>query len=110
MSPLLKAESISKSFAGVLALRDVSFELQAGEVHALIGENGAGKSTLIRILAGAFALDYGRVQMYGRAIEHNDPLTAMVHVNEAIYQLPALYPYHTSADTIALGRERDKLR
>ena len=109
MSPLLKAESISKSFAGVRALRDVSFELQAGEVHALIGENGAGKSTLIRILAGAFAQDSGRIEMDGRAIENNDPLTAKAHGIAAIYQQPALFPDLTVAENIALGLEGGSL-
>ncbi len=50
---LLSAASISKSFAGVRALDDVSFDLRPGEVHALVGENGAGKSTLIKVITGA---------------------------------------------------------
>ena len=109
MNPLLKAESISKSFSGVHALRDVSFELQAGEVHAVIGENGAGKSTLIRILAGAFAPDGGHIEIDGRVIERNDPLTAKENGIAAIYQQPALFPDLTVAENIAIGLERGGL-
>ncbi len=101
----LQANSISKSFAGVHALKNVSFELRAGEVHALVGENGAGKSTLIRILAGAIAPDSGSVVMDGRTVEHNDPLRAKQLGIAAIYQQPALFPDLTVAENIAMGME-----
>lgn len=103
--PLLNAVSISKSFAGVHALKNVSFEARAGEVHALIGENGAGKSTLIRILAGAVAPDSGSIEIDGRMVEHSDPLTAKTLGIAAIYQQPALFPDLTVAENIALGAE-----
>ena len=62
---LLEASGIYKSFAGVQALKGVSFELRAGEVHALIGENGAGKSTLIKIITGAVTADSGTLRVRG---------------------------------------------
>lgn len=102
---LLKAISISKSFAGVQALKDVSFEVRAGEVHALVGENGAGKSTLIRILAGAIAPDSGSVEIDGEILERSDPLVAKSRGIAAIYQQPALFPDLTVAENIALGIE-----
>jgi ABC-type sugar transport system ATPase subunit len=57
--PLLAASLITKSYAGVRALSNVSFDLHEGEVHALVGENGAGKSTLIKVMTGAVAADSG---------------------------------------------------
>jgi rhamnose transport system ATP-binding protein len=107
--PLLRASAIFKSFSGAHALKGVSFDVRAGEVHALIGENGAGKSTLIRILAGAIAPDSGTLEMNGRTIGTIDPLTAKSLGIAAIYQQPALFPDLTVAENIALGVERGGL-
>ena len=77
---LLKAEHITKSFAGVHALRDASFELRPGEVHALVGENGAGKSTLIRVFTGAVIPDSGEILLDGTKIAENSPsISPRVH-------------------------------
>jgi rhamnose transport system ATP-binding protein len=103
---LLRANHISKSYAGVQALKDVSFELRAGEVHALIGENGAGKSTLIKIITGAIAADSGVIEVNGEAIAHNSPRLAKALGIAAIYQQPALFADLTVAENIALGLEQ----
>ncbi|RKX88192.1 MAG: D-xylose ABC transporter ATP-binding protein, partial [Spirochaetes bacterium] len=65
MSKLLQMNGISKSFPGVRALSNVSFDLQKGEVHALVGENGAGKSTLMKILSGMYQADEGEIELNG---------------------------------------------
>ena len=67
---LLLMEGIDKTFPGVHALDQATFELKAGEVHALVGENGAGKSTLMKILAGVYAKDGGRILYQGKEVEH----------------------------------------
>jgi rhamnose transport system ATP-binding protein len=105
MDSLCKATSIKKSFGGVVALRGVSFELVAGEVHALIGENGAGKSTLIKITTGAHQPDDGTLALGGEIVTHNDPQKARSLGVAAIYQQPALFPDLTVAENIALGLE-----
>src|SRR5579871_6632206 len=66
--PLLSATAITKSFAGVQALKGVDFELREGEVHALIGENGAGKSTLIKVMTGAIVPDSGTLALNGQVL------------------------------------------
>jgi rhamnose transport system ATP-binding protein len=103
--PLLKATELTKSYAGVQALRDASFELRAGEVHALIGENGAGKSTLVKIITGAVQPDSGEVELEGLPIVQNSPGVAKDLGIAAIYQQPALFPELSVAENIALGIE-----
>jgi len=102
---LLKLSGITKSFAGVHALRGVSFDLRAGEVHALVGENGAGKSTLIKVVTGAHAPDDGTMEVRGQLIETNDPVRSRALGIAAIYQQPALFPDLTVAENVAIGLE-----
>ena len=104
-APLIEATGVAKSFAGVRALRGVSFELRAGEVHALIGENGAGKSTLIKVMTGAVTADSGVLRVGGTVVAHNDPAVARSLGIAAIYQQPALFPHLTVAENIALALE-----
>jgi rhamnose transport system ATP-binding protein len=102
---LLQARNISKSYDGVDALRGVSFELLAGEVHALIGENGAGKSTLIKIITGAVQSYSGEIEFDGKPITNNSPAFSKSIGIAAIYQQPALFPELTVAENIAIGLE-----
>ena len=103
---LLELRDLVKSFGGVRALDGVSFELRAGEVHALLGENGAGKSTLIRVVAGAHRPDSGAFRVDGKALERVDPMQARALGIAVIYQQPALFPDLSVAENIALGREK----
>ena len=105
MEFLLRATGITKSFAGVHALRGVSFELRPGEVHALVGENGAGKSTLVKIITGAYQPDEGRLEVAGQPVIAHDPVKARALGIAAIYQQPALFPDLSVAENMALGVE-----
>jgi rhamnose transport system ATP-binding protein len=105
-TPLLQATNITKSYVGVHALKSASFELRAGEVHALIGENGAGKSTLIKIITGAVEPDGGAIELEAQTITNNSPRVAKQLGIAAIYQQPALFPELTVAENIALGLEQ----
>jgi ABC-type sugar transport system, ATPase component len=102
---LLTAEGIRKEFPGVLALDDVSFRLKRGSVHALMGENGAGKSTLMKILAGIYQPDKGRVQLKGHDIRLNSPLDALENGIAMIHQELNLMAYMTVAENIWIRRE-----
>ncbi len=102
---LLEAQGIEKRYGGVRALRHVSFDLRAGEVHALIGENGAGKSTLIKVLTGAVQADAGTVSLDGSVLVDNTPHRSRQLGIAAIYQQPAIFPDLTVAENIALVNE-----
>jgi ABC-type sugar transport system ATPase subunit len=100
---LLRATGISKSYSGVRALRDISFDLVAGEVHALIGENGAGKSTFTKIVTGAIAADSGTLEICGNIVHANNPNLARSLGVSAIYQQPSLFPHLSVAENIAMA-------
>src|SRR5213595_3881848 len=104
-APLLQLTSVTKSFGAVRALKGVSFDLRAGEVHALLGENGAGKSTLIKVITGAHQPDAGTIEIAGRLIHRLTPASAHKIGIACIYQQPALLPDLTVAENIALRLE-----
>src|SRR5690348_16165156 len=104
-TPLVRADRISKSYEGVRALRDVSFELRAGEVHALVGENGAGKSTLIKTITGAIQADEGTIFVRDQPVHDHSPRRAKELGIAAIYQQPALFPALSVSENLALGLE-----
>ncbi|MGB7296976.1 MAG: sugar ABC transporter ATP-binding protein [Candidatus Aminicenantales bacterium] len=104
-SLLLRMEGISKHFGATRALDAVDFDLQRGEVHALVGENGAGKSTLIKILSGALRPDRGKIWLQGRRFAPASPLETRRAGISVIYQELNLAPHLTVEENIMLGRE-----
>ncbi len=102
---LLQVEGITKQFPGVRALDDVSFTLNAGEVHALVGENGAGKSTLIKVLTGVYQPDGGQVRYRDEPVHFATPLDAQRAGISTIYQEVNLVPLMSVARNLFLGRE-----
>jgi monosaccharide-transporting ATPase len=96
---------ISKAFPGVRALDNVDFSLNAGEVHALLGENGAGKSTLIKIMTGALRRDAGEIRLDGHPVEINTPGEARALGISAVYQEVNLIPTMSVAKNLTLERQ-----
>jgi len=103
--PLLEISNISKSFGPTVALDGVSFNLQEGEVHALIGENGAGKSTLMNILAGSLKADSGEIRADGRTYVPTSPMEARRCGIALIHQELCLCPHLTVSENILMGME-----
>ena len=102
-TPLLELRSVTKSFAGLPALSEVSLALRAGEVHALIGENGAGKSTLINVLSGAFEADAGELRWRGEPVRFASPLHAARRGLAVVHQESQLIGSMTGLDNLYLG-------
>ncbi|MEO8118124.1 MAG: sugar ABC transporter ATP-binding protein [Rhodoferax sp.] len=105
MTPIVAIKNLSKSFPGVRALHQVQFELNAGEVHALMGENGAGKSTLMKILAGVYSKDSGEVLLDGQPVTLESPAHAQALAIGIVHQELHLMNHLTAAQNIFLGRE-----
>ncbi|SEO42622.1 sugar ABC transporter ATP-binding protein [Propionispora vibrioides] len=103
--PLLTMRGIGKTFPGVKALAGVDFTLNAGEIHALMGENGAGKSTLIKVLTGVESLDAGEIMLGGSRILARNPLHAQQLGISTVYQEVNLCPNLSVAENIFIGRE-----
>ena len=102
-TPLLELRGVTKNFAGVPALSEVSLALRAGEVHALIGENGAGKSTLINVLSGAFEADAGELRWRGEPVRFASPLHAARRGLAVVHQESQLIGSMTGLDNLYLG-------
>jgi ABC-type sugar transport system ATPase subunit len=105
MAPLLRMSGIARRFPGVQALAGVSLEVEAAEVHGLLGENGAGKSTLLKILSGALAPDEGTIELLGSTVLLPTPESAQALGIVTIYQEFNLIPSMTVAENLFLGRE-----
>lgn len=102
---IVELKNINKSFPGVKALDDVSFNLKSGEVLALLGENGAGKSTLMKILSGVYTRDSGDAIIFGETIESITPHKAQELGIAIIHQELNMCVHLTVAENIFLGRE-----
>lgn len=102
---LLEMRNIAKQFSGVYALKNAFFELEKGEVHALLGENGAGKSTLMKILGGIYSADEGEIVIEGKPVQIKDVKDAHKNGISIIHQEIVLVPHLTVAENIFLGRE-----
>ena len=104
-SPVLRMEGIVKRFAGVTALDGVGFELERGEVHALVGENGAGKSTLVKIMTGVYRRDAGAMYLEGQPVSFHAPADAQAAGVIAVHQEIHLLVHRAVAENVWLGRE-----
>lgn len=108
MTPYLELREISKSYPGVLANDAIDLSIQAGEIHALVGENGAGKSTLMRILYGLEHADRGDILLEGRPVHIPNPHTAISLGIGMVHQHFQLIPPLSVAENVALGLEPTK--
>ena len=106
---LLKLENISKSFLEIHALKNFNFDLQKGEVHALVGENGAGKSTLMKIISGVIQKDEGNIWLNGKLVNLKSPIEAKNNGINIIHQEVMLIPKINVVENIFLGEEKSFL-
>nr|WP_298684997.1 sugar ABC transporter ATP-binding protein [uncultured Dongia sp.] len=103
MMPVVEVSNISKSFGNLRVLKDISFDVRPGEVHALLGENGAGKSTLIKIISGVLQPDGGEIKVEGDVVRFASPRDARHTGIATVYQELLLFPELTVAENVYLG-------
>ncbi len=108
--PALEARGIVKAFPGIVANDGVDFDLQRGEIHALLGENGAGKSTLMNILAGLYRADAGEIRLDGQPVTFRSPREAIAAGLGMVHQHFTLVPSQTVTENILLGLDRPRFR
>lgn len=104
-TPLISVQDVSKFFGSVVALRDISMDVRAGEVHCLLGDNGAGKSTLIKTLSGVHRPSKGRIVMEGKPVDFKSPRDALDHGIATVYQDLAMVPLMSITRNFFMGRE-----
>ncbi|MGK9147883.1 sugar ABC transporter ATP-binding protein [Plantibacter flavus] len=104
-APALSLIGAAKTFGPVVALADGTIQIEAGEIHALVGENGAGKSTLVKILAGLYTPDAGDFALDGRTVAFRNVADSKAAGISVIYQEPTLFPDLTVAENIFIGRQ-----
>ena len=104
-TPLLELSNVSKHFGGVLALKDVSFTLKAGEIHGLVGENGAGKSTLMKIIAGVHHEFDGTMKIKGREVRLRSAGDALANSIGMVHQELSVIPDLSVAENVFLGTQ-----
>lgn len=100
---LIELRNISKRFGGVRALDDVSLAIRPGEIHCLAGENGSGKSTVIKVMSGIYTPEEGEILIDGRRVDRLDPIRAVQHGVQVIYQDFSLFGNLTVAENLALN-------
>jgi simple sugar transport system ATP-binding protein len=105
VSPIVELRNVSKSFGSVLALNDLNFDVEAGEVHCLLGDNGAGKSTLIKVLAGVHRVTSGEYLIDGAPTTIDSPRAALDLGIATVYQDLAMVPLMSITRNFFLGRE-----
>ena len=108
MAVMLDVKNINVYYGAIHAVKDISFQVNEGEIVTLIGANGAGKSTLIKVLTGVHAKDGGKIAMEGRPISPSSPLEAMKCGISTVYQEVNLCPNLSVAENIFIGREPKK--
>ena len=104
----LVVNKVSKTFAGVHALDNVSLTIRRGEIHCLVGENGSGKSTLIKIISGFYQPDAGEIIVNGKSYSHLSPIEAIRLGIQIIYQDFSLFPNLTVAENLAMNDELER--